>query len=216
MKKYFLEDGSKILIDDTKPIGSGGEGSVFKLAKNPNILVKIYSERALERMPDIEVKIKAMVNKKPGLLDYNGLTIIAWPSYVIYDENKKFIGYLMRRVQAKNQLSHVITPGLQKTKFPNITWYDRLVISINLAKVMSYIHKNDTVVGDINTSDFFVYPGFEIGVVDTDSFQFTAQNRLYKCVVFTPDYTPPEVIEEKKRSSIEVKRIPNHDNYGLA
>jgi hypothetical protein len=47
MKKYFLEDGSKILIDDSKPIGSGGEGSVFKLAKNPNILVKIYSERAL-------------------------------------------------------------------------------------------------------------------------------------------------------------------------
>lgn len=216
MKKYYLEDGSKILIDDEKPLGSGGEGSVFKLAKNPNILVKIYTDRALERMPEIEHKIKAMVSKKPGLLDYNGLTIIAWPSYVVYDDHKKFVGYLMKRVQAKNQLSHVITPGLQKNKFPNLTWYDRLVISINLAKVMSYIHKNDTVVGDINTSDFFVYPGFEIGVVDTDSFQFTAQNRLYKCVVFTPDYTPPEVIEEKKRSSIEVKRIPNHDNYGLA
>ncbi|NCU31562.1 MAG: hypothetical protein EOM23_01195, partial [Candidatus Moranbacteria bacterium] len=98
MKKYFLEDGSKILIDDSKPIGSGGEGSVFKLAKNPNVLVKIYSERALERMPDIEVKIKAMVKKKPGLLDYNGLTIIAWPSYVVYDEYKRFKGYLMRRV----------------------------------------------------------------------------------------------------------------------
>ncbi|MDO9629313.1 MAG: hypothetical protein Q7I99_05370 [Acholeplasmataceae bacterium] len=216
MKKYYLEDGSKILVDDTKPIGSGGEGSVFKLAKNPNILVKVYTERALIRMPEIEHKIKAMVQKKPGLLDYNGLTIIAWPSYVIYDENKKFIGYLMRRVQAKNQLSHVITPGLQKTKFPDITWYDRLVISINLAKVMSFIHKNDTVIGDINTSDFFVYPGFEIGVVDTDSFQVTSETKLYHCKVFTPDYTPPEVFEAKKKSSVELKRIPNHDNYGLA
>ena len=216
MKKYYLEDGSKILVDDTKPIGSGGEGSVFKLAKNPNILVKVYTDRALERMPEIVDKIKAMVQKKPGLLDYNGLTIIAWPSYVIYDENRKFIGYLMRRVQAKNQLSHVITPGLQKTKFPNITWYDRLVISINLAKVMSFIHKNDTVIGDINTSDFFVYPGFEIGVVDTDSFQVSSESKLYHCKVFTPDYTPPEVIEAKKKSKVEVKRIPNHDNYGLA
>lgn len=216
MKKYFLEDGSKILIDDTKPIGSGGEGSVFKLVKNPNILVKIYSERALERMPDIEQKIKAMVNKKPGLLEYNGLTIIAWPSYVVYDEYKRFCGYLMRRVQAKNQLSHVITPGLQKTKFPNITYYDRVVIAINLAKVMGFLHQNDTIIGDINTSDFFVYPGFEIGVVDTDSFQFSSNNKLFHCKVFTPDYTAPEVLEAKKKQTQEVMRIPNHDNYGLA
>ncbi len=216
MKKYFLEDGSKILIDDSKPIGSGGEGSVFKLAKNPNVLVKIYSERALERMPDIEVKIKAMVNKKPGLLDYNGLTIIAWPSYVVYDEYKRFQGYLMRRVQAKNQLSHVITPGLQKAKFPHITYYDRVVIAINLAKVMGFLHQNDTIIGDINTSDFFVYPGFEIGVVDTDSFQFQDGQKIFHCKVFTPDYTAPEVIEAKKKSSYEVKRLPNHDNYGLA
>ncbi len=216
MKKYFLEDGSKILIDDTKPIGSGGEGSVFKLAKNPNILVKIYSERALERMPEIEQKIKAMVGKKPGLLDYNGLTIIAWPSYVVYDEFKRFAGYLMKRVQAKNQLSHVITPGLQKAKFPNITYYDRVVIAINLAKVMGFLHQNDTIIGDINTSDFFVYPGFEIGVVDTDSFQFSSANKLFHCKVFTPDYTAPEVIEAKKKFTQEIKRIPNHDNYGLA
>ena len=216
MKKYFLEDGSKILIDDTKPIGSGGEGSVFKLAKNPNILVKIYSERALERMPDIEVKIKAMVHKKPGLLDYNGLTIIAWPSYVVYDEFNKFQGYLMKRVQAKNQLSHVITPGLQKAKFPNITYYDRVVIAINLAKVMGFLHQNDTIIGDINTSDFFVYPGFEIGVVDTDSFQFSSNQKLFHCKVFTPDYTAPEVLEAKKKYTQEIKRIPNHDNYGLA
>lgn len=216
MRKYYLDDGNKILIDDSKPIGSGGEGSVYKLAKNPNILVKIYSDRALERMKDIEPKIKAMVSKKPGLLDYNGLTIIAWPSYVVYDEHKRFVGYVMRRVQAKNQLSHVITPGLQKAKFPSITWYDRLVIAINLAKVMHYLHQNDTVIGDINTSDFFVYPGFEIGVVDTDSFQVLVDSRLFHCKVFTPDYTPPEVIEEKKRSSIEVRRTPNHDNYGLA
>jgi DNA-binding helix-hairpin-helix protein with protein kinase domain len=216
MKAYYLEDGSKILVDDTKPIGSGGEGSVFKLQKNPNILVKIYAERALDRMPEIEHKIKAMVRKKPGLLDYNGLTIIAWPSYVVYNEHKRFVGYLMKRVQAKNQLSHVITPGLQKTKFPNITWYDRLVIAINLAKVTSFLHKNDTVIGDINTSDFFVYPGFEIGVVDTDSFQVTSEQRIFHCKVFTPDYTPPEVIDAKKLTQYEIKRIPNHDNYGIA
>lgn len=216
MKSYYLENGSRILVDDSKAIGQGGEGSVFKLAKNADILAKVYNRRALDRMPEIEHKIKAMVKKKPGLLNYNGLTIIAWPTHVIYDHNRRFSGYLMRRVQAKNQLSHVITPGLQKRKFPSITWYDRIVIAINLAKVMSYLHQNDTVIGDINTSDFFVYPAFEIGLVDTDSFQVQSGTKLYHCKVFTPDYTPPEVIEAKKHTHREVKRLPNHDNYGLA
>jgi DNA-binding helix-hairpin-helix protein with protein kinase domain len=216
MKSYYLENGSRILVDDTKAIGQGGEGSVFKLAKNADILAKVYNKRALDRMPEIEHKIKAMVKKKPGLLNYNGLTIIAWPTHVIYDHDRRFCGYLMRRVQAKNQLSHVITPGLQKRKFPSITWYDRVVIAINLAKVMSYLHQNDTVIGDINTSDFFVYPAFEIGLVDTDSFQIQSDTKLYHCKVFTPDYTPPEVIEAKKHTHHEVRRLPNHDNYGLA
>lgn len=216
MKHYTLEDGQRVTLDDSKPIGAGGEGSVYKLHKNPDVLAKIYLKRALDRMPDIEDKIKAMVLQKPGLLSYKGLTIIAWPTHVLYDENKHFAGYLMSRVQAKNQLSHVITPTLQKKKFPNITYYDRIVISINLALVMSYLHQNATVIGDINTSDFFVYPGFEIGLVDTDSFQVKVPNKLFHCKVFTPDYTPPEVIEAKKKTSAEVVRLPNHDNYGLA
>ncbi len=215
MKRYYLADQSKIEIDDSKPIGKGGEGSVFRLDKNPDILVKIYTDRALSRMPDIELKIRAMTEKKPGLLSYNGLTIIAWPSHVVYNSKGRFVGYVMRRVTAKNQLSHVITPGLQKTKFPGITFYDRVVIAINLAKVMDFIHQNDTVIGDINTSDFFVYEGFEIGVVDTDSFQFQAKNKIFPCKVFTPDYTPPEVIKGQKNNQIML-RLPDHDNYGLA
>ena len=107
----------------------------------------------------------------------------------------------MSRVGAKNNLSHVITPGLQKKKFPNITWYDRLVIAINLSLVTSFLHKNNCVIGDINTSDFFVYSGFEIGVVDTDSFQVVENKKVYHCNVFTPDYTPPEVIRAKKNSN---------------
>ncbi len=216
MKTYYLDNGKKIILDNAKPIGTGGEGSVFKLAKNPNILVKVYNKRALDRMPDIELKIRTMVKNKPGLLEYKGLTIIAWPSYVVYDENKNFIGYVMRKVQAKNQLSHVITPGLQKKNFPNLSWYDRLVVAINLSKVMSYLHQNSTVIGDINTSDFFVYPGFEIGLVDTDSFQVIDEKRIFNCKVFTPDYTPVEVIEQTKIASGSVQRKPDHDNYGLA
>ncbi len=216
MSRYYLEDGTKIKIDDSKPLGRGGEGAVYKLAGNQEILVKIYNQRALDRMPEIESKIKAMVQKKPGLLNHQGLTIIAWPQRIVYTESRKFIGYVMSRVQAKNQLSHVITPGLQKKKFPNISWYDRVVTAINLSLVMDYLHKNDTVIGDINTSDFFVYPELQIGVVDTDSFQLlSADNKVYHCNVFTPDYTPPEVVRASKNKK-QLVRVANNDNYGLA
>ncbi len=217
MKTYYLEDKTKIKIDDSKPLGRGGEGAVYKLAGNEEILVKVYNQRALDRMPEIESKIQAMVHKKPGLLNHQGLTIIAWPQRIVYNENQKFIGYVMSRVQAKNQLSHVITPGLQKKKFPNISWYDRVVTAINLSLVMDYLHKNDTVIGDINTSDFFVYPELQIGVVDTDSFQLlSADDKIFHCNVFTPDYTPPEVVRASKNNKKKLVRVSNNDNYGLA
>ena len=216
MNYYYLSDGTKIAIDPKSPLGKGGEGTVYKLHGEPSILLKLYSKRALKRSANIEEKIVEMVHKKPSLLNYQGLTIIAWPAKAVYDRSKRFVGYLMHRVNAKNHLSHVITPGLQKRKFPKITWKDRLIIAINLSLVMDQIHKNDAVVGDINTSDFFVYKGFEIGVVDTDSFQFKGRNgQTFHCNVFTPDYTPPEVIEAQAKQK-NVVRTPNHDNYGLA
>ncbi len=216
MKKYYLDDGSKIVVDPNNPLGKGGEGTVYTLHGEENILLKVYSKRALNRMPDIKDKVTEMVKKKPSLLTYQGLTIIAWPAKTVYDSNHNFVGYLMHRVNAKNHLSHVITPGLQKRKFPDITWKDRLVVAINLALVLDQIHKNDAVIGDINTSDFFVYPGLEIGVVDTDSFQFKSnQGRLFHCNVFTPDYTPPEIIRAQK-SKRQIERTANNDNYGLA
>lgn len=216
MKTYYLNDGSKVKIDPDNPLGKGGEGTVYTVGNDPSILLKEYTKRALKRMPDIEKKVAAMVEKKPSLLTYKDLTIIAWPAAVVYNAKKEFVGYLMHRVGAKNNLSHIITPGLQKQKFPDITWKDRVIIAINLSLVMDQIHKNDAVVGDINTSDFFVYPGFEIGVVDTDSFQFESkEGTLYHCNVFTPDYTPPEIIRAQKKTK-DIERNPNNDNYGLA
>lgn len=216
MRHFYLEDGTKLSVNEDNPLGKGGEGTVYALPQNTDILLKVYTKRALKRMPNIESKIKNMTQKPPSLQSYQDLTIIAWPQKVVYNKKHEFIGYLMHAVNAKNNLSHIITPGLQKKKFPDITWKDRLVIAINLALVMDQIHKNDAVIGDINTSDFFVYPQFEIGVVDTDSFQILSKhNELFHCNVFTPDYTPPEIIRAQA-SGDTIKRTPNNDNYGLA
>ncbi len=217
MKNYYLEDGTKLTVDESKPLGSGGEGTIYLHASDPSVLLKIYKKQALKRSSDLEDKVRAMVEKKPRLLHHKGLTIIAWPQRLVYDSGRHFVGYLMSRVDAKNNLSHVITPGLQKKKFPKLTFYDRVVISINLALVMDYLHKNESVIGDINTSDFFVYPGLQIGVVDTDSFQVKNEDgKVYHCNVFTPDYTPPEVVRATKNKDKRVERTPNNDNYGLA
>jgi len=216
IKHFYLSDGTSIKVDGDNPLGKGGEGTVYALPNNQDILLKIYSKRALERMDSIEDKVLTMTRKTPSLQSYQGLTIIAWPQKAVYNKKKHFVGYLMHKVNAKNNLSHIITPGLQKKKFPSITWKDRVVIAINLALVMDQIHKNDSVIGDINTSDFFVYPQFEIGVVDTDSFQIEDESgKLFHCNVFTPDYTPPEVIRQQKKEK-HFKRTPNNDNYGLA
>src|SRR5208282_3628662 len=52
-----------------------------------------------------------------------------------------------------------------------------------------------------------------VSLVDCDSFQISANGKIYPCEVGVPLYTPPELQDTEFR---EVVRTPNHDNFGLA
>jgi DNA-binding helix-hairpin-helix protein with protein kinase domain len=67
IKHFYLSDGTSIKVDGDNPLGKGGEGTVYALPNNQDILLKIYSKRALERMDTIEDKVLTMTRKTPSL-----------------------------------------------------------------------------------------------------------------------------------------------------
>lgn len=65
----------------------------------------------------------------------------------------------------------------------------------NLAATVSAVHAGGYVVGDLNYTNVLVSGDALVTLIDTDSFQVPDpdQKMVYRCTVYTPEFTPPEL-----------------------
>jgi len=83
----------------------------------------------------------------------------------------------------------------------------------NLAAAFYIIHKYGYVIGDVNEGTILVTKKACVRLIDCDSFQVQAHDRIYHCEVGVPQFTPPEL---QKSKDFKMLRTQNHDNFGLA
>ena len=86
-------------------------------------------------------------------------------------------------------------------------------IARNLCRVVDALHRAGYVIGDLNESNILVSNRALVTLVDLDSVQVRAGDRIYRCPVAKAEYVPPELQGKTFR---EVTRTPAHDRYGLA
>lgn len=89
----------------------------------------------------------------------------------------------------------------------------RLLVARNLAEVVGLAHTLRHVVGDGNGGNFLVNTSGRVTLIDVDSLQVNAGGSVHRCLVGTPEYTPPE-LQGVDLSSVD--RTPHHDAFGLA
>ena len=65
----------------------------------------------------------------------------------------------------------------------------------------------------MNHSGILVATDATATLIDTDSFQFSFNNKLFLCEVGVEEFTPPELQGKSLAGCIHTK---NHDNFGLA
>lgn len=186
-------------------LGKGGEGSVYSLKNNPQLVAKVlHGEDRLRTKPKLEKLINSS-NKQLSL-------ITAWPIDILRLENKpNSIGFLMQRIpENRSPIHRVSSPRPRKKYFPNETWYFCLQVARNLAHGLHHLHESDIVVGDINDTNIYVSEHAEIIFIDCDSFQVGG----FPCKVGVPNFTPPEL--QKVNFGSGFIRTKNHDNFGLA
>ena len=85
--------------------------------------------------------------------------------------------------------------------------------ALNLANSVAAVHSSGCVIGDINHSGILISEEALATLIDADSFQFNFGGNLYRCIVGTEDFTPPE-LQGKRPGQIEL--TANHDLFGLA
>jgi len=190
-------------------LGRGGEAAVFSVDGQPDLVAKIY-----HRPPNAEKaeKLSRMVELQSERL----LALSAWPVATIFlGRNKSMAGFLMKNVSRFKDIHLLYNPKSRTREFPpKANWRFLIHTASNVARAFAAVHECGHVIGDVNQSNVRVSPETAIvSLVDCDSFQISANGKIYPCEVGVPLYTPPELQDTEFR---EVVRTPNHDNFGLA
>ena len=192
-----------------KSIGSGGQGSVYKInspVKYSNCCIKLYKGG---KVVDIR-KIEYMLRNIPSSLDCNRYRF-CWPTAIVYNSKYEYVGYMMLLAFPGSEKFKVIEEytygkSLQELHPNDFLWHkferntpvgriNRMKLMCNWAIAVHYLHASGQyILGDIKPDNAFVSPDGRISIIDTDSFQITQNGRVLfpdpKGPMHTPEYFP--------------------------
>ncbi|MCR5124306.1 MAG: hypothetical protein K6B43_03820 [Treponema sp.] len=235
-KEFLLEDGRRGIIYNLeeknktpvlaiqgiptirrtlKLIGDGGEGFVYKIipeSQSEKILaVKIYRDRDSQGNPldtsELKPKLEYMRSHPPAkLLQEN---CIAWPLNILYDNQKRLIGFVMPYLDVTCTLREFFA-----YKHPIDKDYDsypyvqsRILVALALAQRVWEIHKAGYVIGDMNHENIGILRRIcQIQIIDCDSFTVTNEyGTTFRTRACLDDYIAPEITRHCKEQKTKGK-----------
>ncbi len=203
-----LLDSERHGIELGDEVGRGGEGAVYAVQGQFEVVAKIYTQPPNPERVD---KLSAMVelfHLTPSLADW-----CAWPQSLLRDETDVVRGFLMPRVQDHRPVHDAYNPEQRKAAFPAAGWDFLVRTASNCARMFATLHEAEVVVGDVNERNLLIGRDATVSLVDCDSFQLERGPRLFRTAVGVVDYTPPEL---QGADFSAIIRTPNHDRFGLA
>lgn len=206
MNSYKGIKGNTYILED-KPLGEGGEGSVYGIVRMSNLVAKIYKpeKRDTTRRRKLEAMLKLPFPEDAG-------TKITWPKDILFDSNGDFVGFVMVRLNKTVNLNMMYSE-----KYAYLGHRRMVVMAKNLCAAISVLHSMGQVFGDLNPNNIAVSPDDGIvSLVDTDSFHITDSDtgRTYRCEVGLGEYIAPEV-HRKMKTGVDLRTaaLPTYTEY---
>ena len=202
-----LYSGAGHPLEPGKVLGRGGEGVVHDIIGRPGFAAKVYHRPIGANQA---LKLESMARQAhPGLLE-----IAAWPVDVLRIRPEGPVqGFIMPKVNGYREIHSLYGPAHRKKTFPQADWSFLIHAARNLASAFEAIHARGHVIGDVNPGNVVVSVQALVKLIDCDSFQIDAGDRLFPCDVGVPQFTAPEL---QGRPFHELRRTPDHDAFGLA
>ena len=204
--KYTLE---------VTPFKKGGEGSVYNIVGKSDVVAKIYHSGVVTA--ELEAKIKYITNNPPAKSILNQ---IAWPQDYLTDASGKFVGFVMPKLKIDAELGDLYVYPAKKIKLTN---EQKVVVAINICRVIAEIHKAGYVFGDFNPCNIGVnLTTGNVAFLDTDSYHIYDKitKHTYRCNVCLNGYVAPELIQKCKGTDYRTATLPTFtqetDRFSLA
>lgn len=216
MKSFTGKHGKVYRLEDN-PLGQGGEGAVYAIKEEPNLVAKLYHPHVkfkteADRRELLE-KIETMYAMKIRTT-IDGILRVAWVKDILFDQGT-FVGYVMPRVTVPYKIFQVTRDDRVKI-FPTFTWKYSVQYAYNLSWVVWYLHMNDIIIGDMNMNNIAVGPKGEVVLIDCDSFDIRNKKtgRHHKCTVGLQELLAPELQMVGKLADATFTK--ESDNFSLA
>ena len=151
--------------------------------------MKCYHPEVLsKRGHDLQRKVDAMTRIK----DQFRSQAVCWPSISVFDEQRRWVGYAMRRAQGVPmfRLAHAMA---YVKSFPALTRAEIVAYLRSLLATLKALHSQGVMVGDYNLNNILCTPGSDqVTLINCDSYQIEAADERFACPVDSPDMTPRE------------------------
>ena len=119
----------------------------------------------------------------------------------------------MPRIRDQAEIHNLYSPAHRKAHYPDKDWGFLIHVAMNVAAVFDSLHEKSIVIGDVNQGNVLVSTRGTVTLIDCDSFQVSANGRVYPCEVGVAHFTPPELQGQSFHGTV---RTTNHDLFGLA
>jgi DNA-binding helix-hairpin-helix protein with protein kinase domain len=206
MTALFDRHGSVVRLGTE--LGRGGEGAVYELPGQPDLVAKRYHE-----IPHAakQAKLRLMAEH----IDSPLREYAAWPEDTLHlGANGPVVGFTMQRIEQRLPIHMLYSPAQRRESFPTVR-YDFLVhVARNIAAAFATLHAHGHVLGDVNQGNVLVGEDGRAILIDCDSFQIQVGDALHRCEVGVAHFTPPEL--QSIPSFEDVTRSTDHDGFGLA
>jgi DNA-binding helix-hairpin-helix protein with protein kinase domain len=199
-----------------RPVGEGGQATVFGVEADPELVVKLYREPSDE----LERRLESMLllAQPDDFLseDVTRQPVLTWPSALVKSsESGRVIGYAMRRVGGPEfvPLGTLFNPAQRHDSFPDVSWRFLLGVARNLAALLDALHERDLVLGDVSHANIVLGQSGYLTFLDCDSMLFTdpRSGERFPCEYFTAEYAAPELQHDEL-----TERSPATDDFSLA
>jgi DNA-binding helix-hairpin-helix protein with protein kinase domain len=187
-------------------LGGGGEGTIYSIQDDAKLAVKLY-------LPGIAQGRREKIERMTEAKLYASYSSVAYPIEPLQDGAGYFCGFTMLKMPGRKPAHELYSPSGRRHAFPKATFPMLLRATSNIAKEIAKIHSVGCVVGDINHSSVLVSEDATVVLIDSDSFQFSYNGKIYPCKVGVPEFTPPEL---QGKNLATIVRTENHDYFGLA
>ena len=188
-------------------LGRGGEGAVHEIGGRPGFVAKLYHQAI---GADKALKLEHMARQAHASL----LEIAAWPVDVLRSRPDAPVrGFIMPRVNGFREIHSLYGPSHRKKTFPQADWSFLVHAARNLASAFQAIHARGHVIGDVNPGNVVVSAQALVKLIDCDSFQISAGDRLFHCDVGVPQFTAPELHGKPFHG---LRRTADHDAFARA